>query len=154
MKKILLVLILLFTTSSFSANAESVTAGLLLKPPNEIPEIWQKGLATATERLKIERYTFLVMPLSPKESCYTESLIVIFGEMYPGTNRPKEFPELHTNERGGSRLKRSTSLAVMSSSVLLTLAYEQGYRIEHVTDNYVILTKPIYEKEQQGDKKQ
>ncbi len=35
----------------------------------------------------------------------------------------------------------------LMSSLLLTMAYQQGYYIEHVTNNYVILRKSVYEEE-------
>lgn len=62
--------------------------------------------------------------------------------MYPEATIPAEFSALVKEKypaAGGE---------LIYPGLLLTMACQQGYRIEHVTDSYVILAKFIYKKEQ------
>lgn len=129
MRKILLVLILVLIISPFNSNAADIASHLFLTPPGEIPE-WGRALKTRPIP-ELERYTFLVIPLNPKEAVYLITLV-------DWTNLPIEFQNL-----SGAIQER------MIPSILLTQAYEQGYRIQYVIDNYVILAKSIYKKDQQ-----
>ena len=79
--------------------------------------------------------------------------------MYPDAEIPEEFILVlpsGANSRDEIRMARFEALESMALratprdlilSLLLTMAYQQGYKIEHVTSNYMILVKSVYEEE-------
>lgn len=145
MKKILLVLILVLTISLFTTNAQGISLGYFLKVPDEIPE-WQQPLKT--RRSAFKRYTFLIIPLGSDNTtllCLTMTYIA-FCRMYPDATPPPEFSkffEVKTKDESPGDFGRS-----ILSSILLTMAFQEGYWIEETTDNYIVLKKFIYKKEQ------
>ncbi len=99
-----------------------------------------------------ERYTFFFIPV---EGVFTE--FWTFLDMYPDAEIPEEFALILPSEinnvdkmkknRGFSFFRDFKIYSEFILSLLLTMAYQQDYEIEYVTSNYVILIKPVYEKE-------
>jgi len=147
MKKILLVLILVLTISLFTTNAQGISLGYFLKVPDEIPE-WQQPLKT--RRPTFKRYTFLIIPLNSVEIDCTVSMLISFREMYPNRPIPEEFAYILPT--AFEILLPSPLLTLKEKalipSLLLTMAFQEGYWIEETTDNYIVLKKFIYKKEQ------
>lgn len=73
------------------------------------------------------RPSFLVVPLSWKEAILLEFLIEGTETIIPG-----EFSGFSVNQR-----------EYIIPSILLTMAYQRGYKIEAATGNYVILVKNV-----------
>lgn len=152
MKKILLVLILVLTISSFGTNVQSITLGHLLKAPKETRK-WQRALKTSHPIRKTRRYTFFIIPLGSDNTTLLRLTMTYtaFGRMYPEATPPPEFSKFFEVKVKDEPADFGRSIL---SSILLTMAFQQDYWIEKIADNYIILKKGIYEKEQKGDKKQ
>jgi len=147
---VLLVLILVLTISSFSTTAQGVTLGdILLRPPDKIPE-WGRPLKTHSP--EFERHTFFIIPLASDNTTvlWLTMSYVAFSLMYPDATPPPEFSKffkVKIKDEPVGDFGRS-----ILSSILLTMALQQDYRIRQITDNYIILAKSIYKKEQKPSK--
>jgi len=98
-----------------------------------------------------ERYTFLVVPTDKDKIRYTLSILESFLDIYSDPGIPEEFAfifptgirEFLQNTELWSKVREYSWI----QGLLLTMAYQQGYEIEHITSNYVILAKPVYKEE-------
>lgn len=99
-----------------------------------------------------ERYTVLVIPMDGGVVMFQT-----FLDMYPDAEIPEEFSLILPSEINNvDKIKKTRGLirfidfGIYSDfilSLLLTMAYQQDYEIEHVTNNYIILKKGVYEEE-------
>lgn len=101
---------------------------------------------------KTTRPSFLVVPLLTKTLVGDASellfLLVGFYEMYPKARIPHEFPSSDESHK----FPAAGTSSSMYSSILLTMAYQQGYQIETVAESYVILVKSVnIESEERGE---
>jgi len=102
-----------------------------------------------------ERHTFFFIPV---EGVLTE--FWIFLDMYPDAEIPEEFALILPSEINNvDKMKKNRGFSFYRDfkiykefilSLLLTMVYQQGYEIEYVTSNYIILIKPVYEEELKG----
>jgi len=97
------------------------------------------------------RYTYLIIPVDQKDIAYMKimlfKLLYSFVCTYQKAEIPAEFRfwMMEAGERGEDSDLFSSVPASLIPSLLLTIVCESGYRIEHVTNNHIILAKPIYE---------
>jgi len=97
------------------------------------------------------RYTYLIIPVDQKDIAYMKNmlfkLLYSFLCVYQKADIPAEFRfwMMEAGERGEDSDLFSSVPASLIPSLLLTIVCESGYRIEHVTNNHIILAKPIYE---------
>ena len=97
------------------------------------------------------RPSFLVVPVFDQEARSSPWFLLSFYEMYPEARMPEEF--LPTSiERDGIYEGHKWPHDSLYPSLLLTMAYQQGYQIETVTDSYIILVKSVkIESEEKGE---
>jgi len=97
------------------------------------------------------RPSFLVVPVLFQTGDMAPFLLR-FYQMYPDARMPKEFLSVSgegINMYKGYRMANSSTLY---PSILLTMAYQQGYEIEAVTDSYILLVKSVnIEGEEEGE---
>ncbi len=112
----------------------------------EATEEWRGALVTRRQRST--RDSYFVVPLrwytaSPQTSLAVGAAAVFraFYEMYPDALPPDEFPSHWFSEE--SRTPGVSGGTATWTSILLTMAAQEGYTIEHVTNDYVILRKAV-----------
>ena len=95
------------------------------------------------------RYTYLIIPVDQKDIAYMRNMLCSFIYTYPNAEIPVEFRFwMLESEMGSQDFNVFSSMpASLIPSLLLTMACEQEYEIEHVTSGHIILIKPIYEEE-------
>lgn len=115
-------------------------------------QTWAESLKARIQASQApERYTFLVVWTDQEDIRYTLSMLESFLDIYADPEIPEEFSWIFPTgiraflERSDLRPKVKEYSWI--PSLLLTMAYQQGYEIEHVTSSYVILVKPVYEEE-------
>ena len=95
------------------------------------------------ERKGTRRPSFFVVP-APGQTGDLPWLLLDFYKMYPEARMPEEFlPVSYEGEGTFEGYELPSSEESLFSSVLLTMAYQQGYKIEAVTDTYIILVKSV-----------
>ncbi len=124
-------------------------------PPTEPVSGTESALAQRAKYVK--RRTFLVFFINEKEGVL--SMLWKFLDMYQDAEIPEEFGRnIPSGINDVDKLKRarwSGDLDFMFDigpkdfilSLLLTMAYQQGYKIEHVTSSYMILQKFVDKEE-------
>ncbi len=88
---------------------------------------------------KTTRPSFLVVPVFDSTGSGFW-LLLDFYEMYPEARMPEEFLPA-SSEGDGVYKGYERPNDSLFSSILLTMAYQQGYEIEAVTDSYILLVK-------------
>lgn len=135
------VLAILFVAIGASMSSAQGTIKDTLEP---VFETWFQGPTT--------RSSFLVVPIftQTKEDEGEAFLFLLnFYKMYPSARIPYEFQSHTENDITPTT---GTTAGSMYASILLTMAYQQGYKIEATTDSYVILIKSVnIESEEKGE---
>ena len=138
--------------------AQSLTEHLLTEP---VPGTE----AIPAQRAKYVRRTFLIISKGQYSDNLGEneevlSMLWKFLSMYPDAEIPEEFVlVLPSGANSRDEIRKAKlgsyleSIALQATprdliiSLLLTMAYQQGYEIEQVTSRYVILIKSVSEEE-------
>lgn len=137
------VLAILFVAIGASMSSTQGTMEDTLRGPLEQ---WFESMEKTT------RPSFLVIPVftrTVEDEGEAFLFLLNFYEMYPSARIPYEFSSHTENDITPTT---GTTAATIYSSLLLTMAYQQGYRIETVTDSYIILVKSVsIESEEKGE---
>ncbi len=124
---------------------------------DQVGQAWAEALRTKLVREYSGRDTFLIVPVDQKDIEHTLAILNSFLDMYSDPEIPEEFAWVLPSGMIESGIRRwiyqrdlygMVSWESLIPSLLLTMAHQQGYRIEHVTSSYVILAKPVYEEEE------
>ena len=111
----------------------------------------QAFLELLKARTRASRYTFLVVPMDKDNIKYALSMLESFLDIYSDPEIPQEFAYIFpTGIRAflqDTKLRSKVREYSWIESLLLTMAYQQGYKIEYVTSSYVILTKFVDKEE-------
>lgn len=135
------VLAILFVAIGASMSSTQGTIEDTLRGPLEQ---WFESMEKTT------RASFLVVPVfDSMESGFW--LLLDFYKMYPEARIPEEFLPASSEGDGVYKGHKRPNDSLFSS-ILLTMAYQQGYQIEAVTDSYILLVKFVnIETEEKGE---
>ncbi len=144
----------------FSIGRALAEAGALPPPIDTI-----SGTEAMAQRAKYVRRTFLIISKDQYSDQLGENeealgMLWKFLSMYPDAEIPEEFIlVLPSGANSRDEIRKAKFGSYLESialqvtprdliiSLLLTMAYQQGYKIEQITSRYVILVKSVYEKE-------
>lgn len=129
-----------------------LAVGLCLAPAVGYAQERGEDTKTAESRTPA-RYTYLIIPVDQKDVVYMKNMLFTLLLSFIYTHQKAEIPAefrfwmMEAGIRGEDSDLFSSVPASLVPSLLLTVACESGYRIEHVTSGHIILVRPIYEED-------